>query len=244
MLTDTPTAIALLFVQLAAAQTLGKTPEVHPKLTTYKCTKRGGCQSVRSEIVLDELAHPVHQKVDTSLGCGNWGSAPNVTVCPDEKTCAKNCIVEGISDYTKYGVYTTGSSMAMHQLNTKGENVTPRVYLLDDDGRNYDLLKLTGNELAFDVDMSKMPCGMNGALYLTEMSETGGRSSLNPGGAAYGSGYCDAQCFTFPFVNGVVSCPSSGFSCFTDLTSRETSREKGLAAVKWTSGKQTQKRQE
>jgi hypothetical protein len=62
--------------------------------------------------------------------------------------------------------------------------------------------KLTGNEIAFDFDVSKLPCGMNGASYLSEMNELGGSSKLNPGGAAYD---CDAQCFTTPFINGVVS---------------------------------------
>jgi cellulase len=198
-------ACGLLFLQIAAGQTLGKTPEVHPKLQTFKCTKKGGCKTVNSAVVLDELAHPVHQKVETSLNCGVWGGPPNVTVCPDEATCAKNCIVEGISDYSQYGVYTKGASITLHQLNKAGADVSPRVYLLDESGQKYDMMKLTGNEFAFDVDMSALPCGMNAALYLSEMSETGGRSSLNPGGAAYGSGYCDAQCFTYPFVNGVVS---------------------------------------
>jgi cellulase len=34
---------------------------------------------------------------------------------------------------------------------------------------------------------------MNGALYLSEMDMSGGRNEYNPG-AAYGGGYCDAQC--------------------------------------------------
>lgn len=197
--------VLLGLLQLAAAQTLGKSPEVHPRLRTWKCTHREGCVPQTSQIVLDELAHPIHQLNDPSLGCGNWGSAPNVTVCPNEETCYENCVVEGISDYADYGVYTRDDSMSLHQLNKAGVDVTPRVYLLDEDGREYDMLKLTGNELSFDVDVSKLPCGMNGALYLTEMRETGGRSHLNPGGAAYGSGYCDAQCYTYPFIEGVVS---------------------------------------
>lgn len=71
------------------------------------------------------------------------------------------------------------------------------------------MIKLTGNEFAFDVDVSKLPCGMNGALYMSEMEAEGGRSALNPGGATYGTGYCDAQCFVTPWVNGVVSSVSS-----------------------------------
>lgn len=202
-----PILVGFLF-GLAAAQTPGKTPEVHPKLQTWKCTKRGGCVAQNSAVVLDDLSHNVHQLNDASLGCGNWGSAPNVTVCPDEKTCAKNCIVEGISDYAAAGITTNGSALHMSMFNSAGTDVSPRAYLLEQNGAEYELLKLTGNELSFDVDVSKLPCGMNGALYLTEMSQTGGRSALNPGGATYGTGYCDAQCYTYPFVNGVVSIPS------------------------------------
>jgi cellulase len=200
----TITFVVSLLQGLVAAQTPGNSPEVHPRLQTWKCTKRGGCMPQNSAIVLDDLAHPVHQLADTSLNCGNWGSAPNVTVCPDEATCAKNCIVEGISDYASYGITTSGSSLTLHQL-VDSNAVSPRCYLLQENGAEYEMLQLTGNELSFDVDSSKLPCGMNGALYLSEMSETGGRSKLNPGGATYGTGYCDAQCYTYPFVNGVVS---------------------------------------
>lgn len=114
--------------------------------------------------------------------------------------------MEGISDYAAHGVETSGSSLTMHQL-VSGTSVSPRLYLLQENGLDYEYIQLTGNELSFDVDMTKLPCGMNAALYLTQMSETGGRSYLNPGGATYGTGYCDAQCYADPFINGVV-CPS------------------------------------
>lgn len=199
-----PLLVSALF-GLASAQHPGKSPEVHPKLQAWKCTTHGGCVPRNGAVVLDDLAHPVHQLTDTSLGCGNWGSGPNATVCPDEKTCSKNCIVEGISDYSAYGITTNGSALHMTMFNAAGADVSPRAYLLEDNGHYYEHLKLTGKELSFDVDMSKLPCGMNAALYLTEMSQSGGRSSLNPGGATYGTGYCDGQCYTYPFVNGVVS---------------------------------------
>jgi cellulase len=112
--------------------------------------------------------------------------------------------VEGISDYADYGITTDGSSITMKMFNSAGDDVSPRVYLLGENGLDYELVQLTGNEIAFDVDVSELPCGMNAALYLTEMSQTGGRSALNPGGATYGTGYCDAQCYTYPFINGVV----------------------------------------
>ena len=158
---------------------------------------------------MDDLSHPVVQRLDPSLSCTNSTNpaALNSTVCPDEVTCAKNCLVEGFSlkDYAAHGVTTSGSSLHMHQL-VDGVSVSPRLYLLQENGVDYEYLQLTGNELSFDTDSSKLPCGMNGALYLTEMSKTGGRSHLNPGGATYGTGYCDAQCYSDPFINGVV-CP-------------------------------------
>jgi cellulase len=120
-------------------------------------------------------------------------------------TCAKNCIVEGISDYTDYGVHAANGSLELHQLMPDGSVPSPRVYLLEENEQKYEMLKLTGQELAFDVDLSKLPCGMNGALYLSEMEQNGGKSALNTAGPAYGSGYCDAQCFVTPFINGVVS---------------------------------------
>ncbi|KAL2068454.1 hypothetical protein VTL71DRAFT_16552 [Oculimacula yallundae] len=206
-------ALLPLFLTLTSALTPGPTPEIHPKLTTYKCTNAGGCIQQNSVIVLDQLAHPLYQVNNPSLNCGVWGSAPNKTVCPDEKTCAQNCIVDGISDYEKYGIKTSGDTLVMHQLGKDGNVVSPRAYLLNQAGDKYEMLKLSGNELSFDVDMAKLPCGMNGALYLSEMDENGGKSALNPTGASYGGGYCDAQCFTFPFVNGVGNIKGKGACC-------------------------------
>ncbi|KAI9049257.1 hypothetical protein LZ554_007104 [Drepanopeziza brunnea f. sp. 'monogermtubi'] len=86
-----------------------------------------------------------------------------------------------------------------------GRSLSSRLYLLEPAGDRYEMLKSSGDDLSFDVDMSKLPCGMNGALYLSEMAADGGRSNLNPTGAGYGSGYCDAQCYTLPFLNSGAS---------------------------------------
>ncbi|KAH8663480.1 endoglucanase-like protein [Tricladium varicosporioides] len=199
---------------LASAQSIGKLPEVHPKLQTWKCTKARGCKSQTSQIVLDALSHPLYQVNAPTLNCGDWGNGPNKTVCPDAATCAQNCIVEGIADYTKYGVKTEGANLHLNQL-MDGKSVSPRVYLLDEAGENYEMLKLTGGELTFDVDSSKLPCGMNGALYLSEMEADGGKSksSVATTGARYGSGYCDAQCYVYPFVNGEANLKAQGACC-------------------------------
>merc|ERR1719211_170342 len=53
---------------------------------------------------------------------------------------------------------------------------------------------LPNKEFTFDVDVSNLPCGLNGALYFVEMDEAGGKYPTNTAGASYGTGYCDAQC--------------------------------------------------
>jgi cellulase len=196
--------LAVALLGFANAQSLGKTAEVHPKLTTWKCTKAGGCKQQQSAIVLDAASHPIYQKSATSKNCGDWGKAADPTACPNEEACAQNCVMEGISNYADVGVTTRSGSL---QLDMYGKNgiSSPRVYLLAPNEQQYEMIKLTGQEFAFDVDVSKLPCGMNGALYMSEMEAAGGKSRLNPGGAAYGTGYCDAQCFVTPWVNGLVS---------------------------------------
>jgi cellulase len=140
-----------------------------------------------------------------NLSCDGGNDAPNSTVCPDPATCAKNCLIEGITDYSARGVTTQNYSLTLTHLSATGDELSPRVYLLAEGNEKYEMLQLTGNEFSFDVDVSKLPCGMNGALYLSEMEEAGGQSDLNPAGPAYGTGYCDAQCFKRSFINGVVS---------------------------------------
>ena len=120
--------------------------------------------------------------------------------------------MEGIPDYSTVGVTTKGDSLYLDMLKDDDlSKISPRVYLLSEDKKSYEMIKLAGQELRFDVDVSKLPCGMNGALYFSEMEKKGGRSKLNTGGPAYGTGYCDAQCYIPPFLNGEVSVKYKSF---------------------------------
>ncbi|KAH6617507.1 concanavalin A-like lectin/glucanase domain-containing protein [Chaetomium tenue] len=193
--------LASLLLGAVNGQLPGEGEEVHPKITTYRCTKAGGCKAKTNYVVLDALAHPVHQATN-QYGCGDWGQKPNATACPDKESCAKNCVMDPVSDYSTYGINTDGDSLRLQQL-LNGKLVSPRVYLLDETKRRYEMLSLTGNEFTFDVDATKLPCGMNSALYLSEMKADGAQSTLNPGGAYFGTGYCDAQCYVTPFINGI-----------------------------------------
>ncbi|KAK7924781.1 Endoglucanase 1 [Apiospora marii] len=198
-----------LLAGLAAAQKPVGT-ETHPKLTTYRCTVAGGCSEATNYIVLDSSSHWVHQ-ADGS-GCGDWGSGPNATACPTVEACAEACVMEGVSDYGTVGV-TTESDVLTMTLLVDGQTKSPRVYLLDETEEKYEMTKFTGGEYSFDVDVSKLPCGMNGALYLSEMEAAGGKSELNPGGAYWGTGYCDAQCYVTPFQNGIGNVEAKGVCC-------------------------------
>ncbi len=117
--------------------------------------------------------------------------------CPNAATCAKNCVVEP-ADYAAMGVSTSGNALTMyHYVRTDGRLVSasPRVYLLGGDG-SYVLMSLLNQELSVDVDLSTLPCGENGAFYLSEMAADGGKNpgKFNVCGAGAGNGYCDAQC--------------------------------------------------
>jgi cellulose 1,4-beta-cellobiosidase len=73
---------------------------------------------------------------------------------------------------------------------------------------NYQMFKPNGMEFTFDVDVSGLPCGLNGALYFSEMDADGGMAKFptNKAGAKYGTGYCDSQCpRDLKFIAGQVS---------------------------------------
>ncbi|RDL41000.1 uncharacterized protein BP5553_00979 [Venustampulla echinocandica] len=208
-------AASLLIASAAAQQPGAYTPEVHPTLISEECTTSGGCVKVNTSVVLDANYRWLH-----NVG-GYDNCAPqsfNSTICPDVETCAKNCALEGV-DYASYGIKAEGDTLTLNLFKTEG-NVTsmssPRVYLLANDTA-YDMFQLLNREITFDVDISKGGCGVNGALYLSEMSATGGASDLNTAGAAYGTGYCDAQCPKQKFVNGKANLNNTYGACCNEM---------------------------
>lgn len=209
-----PLAVAVLAaVHVTNAQQPGSsTPEVHPQLPTWKCTTSGGCVQQNTSVVLDWNYRWIHTATGSTSCTTSSGVDP--TLCPNEATCAQNCVIEGVT-YASSGISVSGDAMTMKQYVTKNgttSNASPRVYLLGPDG-DYVLMKLLGQELSFDVDLSTLPCGENGALYLSEMDASGGRNPYNTGGANYGSGYCDAQCPVQTWMNGTLNTNHQGYCC-------------------------------
>jgi len=73
----------------------------------------------------------------------------------------------------------------------------------------YFMFQLKNREFTFTVDVSNLPCGLNGALYFVEMDADGGMTKFpgNKAGAKYGTGYCDAQCpHDIKWINGEANC--------------------------------------
>merc|ERR1712002_78837 len=163
-------------------------------------------------VTLDSNWRWVHI-VDDFVNCYE-GNVWDEEYCPDAATCTENCQLEGVDqeDWTNtYGVTTDGTGLTL-QFVTQGPystNIGSRTYLVAPDGENYYMFYLKNREFTFDVDVSKLPCGLNGALYFVEMDEGGGLSKYptNEAGAPYGTGYCDAQCpHDLKFINGETNC--------------------------------------
>ncbi|TFK39660.1 cellobiohydrolase I-II [Crucibulum laeve] len=182
-----------LFAMACGQQVGTQTAETHPKMSWQKCTKGGSCTTQSSaSIVLDANWRWLH----TTSGYTNCytGNTWDKSLCPDGATCAKNCALDG-ADYTgTYGITASGNSLTMKFV-TSGQqkNIGSRVYLMASDTQ-YQMFKLLNQEFTFDVDVSNLPCGLNGALYFSEMAADGGMSGNNKAGAKYGTGYCDSQC--------------------------------------------------
>ena len=215
---------AFAYLAVVHAQQAGtNTAEKHPPLTVQQCSAGGSCTTQQRSIVLDSNWRWVH----TTSGYTNCytGNTWNTTICPDPATCAavspvtiiarcfttngitQNCALDGADYSGTYGITTSGNSLRLNFVTTgSNTNIGSRVYLLDDDS-HYLMFNMKNQEFTFDVDMSNLPCGLNGAVYFVEMDADGGMAkySTNKAGAKYGTGYCDTQCpHDIKFINGEV----------------------------------------
>ncbi|KIY68121.1 glycoside hydrolase family 7 protein [Cylindrobasidium torrendii FP15055 ss-10] len=200
--------VALVISTLSAfafSQQVGTlTSETHPPLSIQSCAAGGSCTTESRSVALDSNWRWLHA-TGNSTNCydGNtWSSS----LCPDPATCASNCALDGADYSSTYGITASGNALTLKFV-TKGQystNIGSRVYLMQDEN-NYKMFTLLNKEFTFDVDVSNLPCGLNGALYFVEMPQDGGKSkhSTNKAGAKYGTGYCDAQCpHDIKFIDG------------------------------------------
>lgn len=222
--------IFLATLGLVAAQQSGVVKdEYHPAFPLQVCSNSGGCSGEGTSVTMDANWRWVHN-VGGYTNCynGTW----NPEFCPDSDSCCKNCALDGVpkEDWSQvYGVNATtgGFNLGLKQ----GGNVGSRFYLLDSNQDKYRMFNLKNREFSFDVDVSTLGCGINGALYFVEMPEDGGeadsRLGLNQAGAKYGTGYCDAQCANdIKFIGGVANIENPPYgSCCAEMDIWESNSE-------------------
>ncbi|KAF8148468.1 cellobiohydrolase I [Crassisporium funariophilum] len=205
--------LSLSLIAMALGQQVGtNTAEVHPALPWQKCTKAGGCVTQsQGKVVLDSNWRWLHST--TSLTNCYTGDSWDATLCPDGATCAKNCALDGADYAGTYGITASGNALTLKFVTSSAQkNIGSRVYMMASDTQ-YEMFKLLNQEFTFDVDLSNLPCGLNGALYFSQMDADGGLAKFptNKAGAKYGTGYCDSQCpRDIKFINGVAN--SDGWS--------------------------------
>jgi len=192
---DTPmvrSCIVASLLPLVSGQGAGTLKENHLIPVTIS---ENGVENSQTTLTLDANWRWSHKNGEsTNCYTGNlWDG------CNGAEACAQACELEGVSkeDWkAPYGVTEVSGGVDL-QFVTQGpysKNVGSRMYVLE--GEQYKMFKLLGKQFEFDVDVSNMPCGTNGAVYFVEMPADGGMGSepLNKAGPKYGTGYCDAQC--------------------------------------------------
>jgi len=196
--------LAALVAGVTAQNVCTLTTETHPALQWAKCTSGGSCTNVQGSITIDANWRWTHQ-TSAATNCYD-GNKWDTSYCSDGPSCASKCCVDGADYSSTYGITTSGNALNLKFV-TKGSystNIGSRTYLMESDTK-YQMFKLLGNEFTFDVDVSNLGCGLNGALYFVSMDADGGLSkySGNKAGAKYGTGYCDSQCpRDLKFING------------------------------------------
>ncbi|OAF99749.1 cellobiohydrolaseI [Paraphaeosphaeria sporulosa] len=203
-----PLRFCTFVATVAYAQRIGTyEPEIHPKFPITSCAPGGAsCTTLNTSLVMDAEWRWIH-KDNTYTNCYSDGSW-NTTICPDGATCAENCALDGALYQGVYGVTVKNRNLTLQWKTYFGfaQNVGSRLFVLDEGVEDrYKMWKLLNREIAFDVDVSELPCGMSGNLYLVGMDEDGGmeRYKRNRAGARYGTGYCDANCSqNLRFISG------------------------------------------
>jgi cellulose 1,4-beta-cellobiosidase len=184
---------ALSAVAVRGQQVGTLTAENHPSMTWQRCTAENQCSTVNGQVVLDANWRYLHQ-TSSSTNCYT-GNTWDTSICSTDASCATACALDGADYSGTYGITASGNSLKLGFV-THGPfstNIGSRNYLMADTN-TYQIFDLLNNEFTFDVDVSNLPCGLNGALYFVSMAANGDAGGSNAAGAKYGTGYCDSQC--------------------------------------------------
>lgn len=188
-------AISALLATVRAQQVCTLTTETHPSMTWKKCASGGSCATQNGQVVIDANWRWLHSTSGTQ-NCYT-GNKWDTSICSTNAACATACCLDGADYASTYGASTSGDALSLGFVTkgSSGTNVGSRLYLMNS-ATQYEMFTLAGNEFTFDVDVSQLGCGLNGALYFVSMDADGGlaKEPNNKAGAKYGTGYCDSQC--------------------------------------------------
>lgn len=150
---------------------------------------------LNTSLTIDSNWRRVHLKNDDTKSCFNETGLWN---CLDYKTCIDTCLIDGITmpewkeSFNIEIIHENDSSKVQLGLpSSRDAKSGPRLLLLDESQRKYQPFNLLNKKVSFTVDTSKVGCGLNGALYFTNMDLINNISDA--AGPSYGMGYSDAQ---------------------------------------------------
>lgn len=162
-------------------------------LTIYQCSAANGCVEEQMYVTLDANWRWYYHTRNYQ-NCFNSGEGFD---CQGD---CSDCVLTDQMDYfDTYGISTDGTELKLtYVLPSEYGGYGARTYLVDGTGTDaeYKMFYLDlqdGWEFSFDVDLSRIPCAMNDALYFVEMEKDAGKSRGSQG-PHFGTGYCDAQC--------------------------------------------------
>lgn len=86
--------LVLILIAGCWAQQPGKKPEGSPTIAVTECSSRG-CSTKDHKLVLDANWRWIHNEKFQNCYTGNtWDTEGS---CPDPKTCAEKCVLEGVN---------------------------------------------------------------------------------------------------------------------------------------------------
>jgi cellulose 1,4-beta-cellobiosidase len=146
-------------------------------------------------------------------------------LCTDTVDCER-CVLEGVSTEQykdTYGIQAIDNGLQL-QFVTRS-NVGSRLYLVDDATGEYFRFVPLNTRVSFDLDLRAVPCAVNAAVYLVNISTSAPLSAL-------GVGYGDAQCPTdikYATKDGTINLRQTP-SCAQEIDLTEANSE----AMAWT----------
>jgi hypothetical protein len=78
-------------------------------------------------------------------------------------------VLDGTDYFGTYSIMTSRNVLNLWFITTSSQQFVGMRVFLTTNNTSYQVFKVPNQEFSFDVDVLSLPCGLNSALYLTEM---------------------------------------------------------------------------